>query len=112
MTRTNITEKTEAQVLVQSTGKFFRPVFASTPIIPASYNGKYVCIMAVATDVEVSEAQMDALETAIENISGVHKAFCLIGPARIPTDRVPVDHDLKIGVEGKFMIQAQPVVEE
>ena len=109
MARKNITEQTEDQVLAQSTQKFFRPVFAQTPAIGAGYTGKFVCMIAVATDVEVNESQMDALETAIEAISGVHGAHCLIGPARIPLDRVPADHDLKIGIEGKFTVDPTPV---
>jgi hypothetical protein len=108
MARTNIAELTEDQVIEAYTRKFFRPVFTSTPPIPASYDGKYVCLAAIAMDVELSEAQMDALETAIEAITGVHKAFVLIGSARLPLDRTPVDHDLTIGVEASFDIKPPP----
>ena len=111
MARPTIIEKTEAEVLAQATGKFFRPVYAQTAAIPAIYDGKYVSMFAVATNVSLTDTQLDALETAIEAITGVYKAHCLIGSARIPLDRVPVDHDLKIGIEGKFIIEPTPVVE-
>jgi len=109
MARKNMTEQTEDEVLAQSTQKFFRPVFAQTPAIGAGYTGKYVCMVAVATDVALSEAQMNTLETSITAINGVFGSHCLIGPARIPLDRVPADHDLKIGIEGKFIVDPTPV---
>ena len=111
MDRSNITEKTEAEVLAASTAKFFRPVYTQTPVIPASYDGKYICLVAIAVDVDATEVQMDGMETDIEAITGVHKAFVMIGPARIPIDRVPADHDLRIGVEGSFRIDETPVPE-
>ena len=110
MARTNITELTDAQVLVANTSKVFRPVFVQTPVIPATYNGKYAVLCAIAVNVQLSEAQMDALEVAIGAITGVHKAFVMIGPARIPIDRVPAGCDLRIGVEGSFRIDPTPVV--
>jgi len=109
MARPNIIEKTEAEIIAQNESRFFRPVFATTPAIPASYDGKYACLVAVATNAALDETQMDQLETAIEGITGVHKAFVLIGPARIPLDRVPADHELRIGVEGSFRIDPTPV---
>ena len=111
MPRTNITELTDAQVLLANTSKVFRPVFAQTPIIPPSYDGKYICLVAIAVDVAATEAQMDGMETSIEAIPGIHKAFVMIGPARIPLDRVPADCDLRIGVEGSFRIDPTPVPE-
>lgn len=109
--RSNIIEKTEAEVLQENTGKFFRPVFVQTPAIPAEYDGKYVCLAAIAVNVDLTEEQMDAIETAIEGITGVYKAFVLIGPARIPIDRTPEDCDLKIGVEASFRIDLTPIEE-
>lgn len=109
--RANIVEKTEEQVIEQYTDKFFRRVHASTPAIPASYAGKYAMMVVVATDVAPSEAQMDGFETDIEAITGVHKAFILVGPARIPTDRVPANHELFIGIEAGFDIKPEPVAE-
>lgn len=111
MTRANITERTEEEVIVSNEAKFFRPVYAKTPAIPITYDGKYVCLLAVVLDVKATEAQMDLLETSITSTSGVHNAFCLIGPARIPLDRVPSGYDLNIGVEGKFNITPEPIEE-
>ncbi len=108
MARSNITELTEDQVLARSTDRFFRRVSATTPIIPGTYSGKYVILAAIAIDVAASEAQMDGFEASIEAITGVHKAHVLVGPARIPLDRVPADHDLRIAVEGGFRIDAEP----
>jgi DNA-binding Lrp family transcriptional regulator len=108
MARSNIVEKTDEQVVAESTGKVFRPVFAQTPAIPASYDGKYVMMAAIAIDVEANEAQMDAFEASVEAITGVEKCFIMIGPARIPIDRVPADHDLRIGIEGSFRIDPTP----
>ena len=110
MPRQNITEQTEAEDIVRDTSRFFRSVSATTPVIPGSFNGKYALMLVVATDSEATEAQMDALETAIEAITGVHKAFVMIGPARIPLDRVPVDHDLRFLVEGIFSFEPTPVL--
>ena len=104
MARSNITELTDEQVLSRYTDRFFRRVSAKTPDIPASYDGKYVSAVLVATDAQLSEAQMDGLETAIESITGVAKAFVLIGPARIPLDRVPTGDELRIVVEAGFDI--------
>jgi hypothetical protein len=104
MARENIVELTDEQVLSAFTDRFFRRVQAKTPDIPATYAGKYVSAVLVATDAQLSEAQMDALETSIEAISGVHKAFCLIGPARIPLDRVPTGDELRVVVEAGFDI--------
>jgi len=106
--RMNMAERTEDEVLVQSTSKFFRPAYAETPAIGAAYAGKYVCLVAVAVNTALSEAQMDQLETSITAITGVHNSFCLIGPARIPVDRTPTGYDLKIACEGKFGLSVTP----
>ena len=111
MARKNITELTEAEVIDQYTSKVFRPVMAETPPIPSTYDGKYVCAVLVATDSQLTETQMDQLETQIESISGVHKAFVLIGPARIPIDRQPADTDLTIKAEAGFQIKPTPTQE-
>jgi hypothetical protein len=104
MARANIVEQTEAEAIASYTDKFFRRVYARTPAIPAGYDGKYVLLAAIAINIDASEAQMDQFETDIEAITGVHKAFVLAGPARIPLDRVPVGHDLRIGIEAGFHI--------
>jgi len=62
----------------------------------------------VATNAALTETQMDALETAIEAITGVHKAYTLIGPARIPLDRVPAGHELAIWARAGFDIRPTP----
>lgn len=108
MPRTNIIEKTEAEALAESSGKFFRPAHAETPAIPAAFDGKYVQLVAVVTDVELDDAAMDALETAIQELAGVQRAFVLIGSARIPVDRTPADHDLVAGVDMAFDIRPTP----
>lgn len=102
--RANIEELTEAQAIEQYTNRFFKPVVTETPAIPAAYDGKYACILALAVDYDLTEQQMDQLEAAIENINGVTKAFCLIGPARLPVDRVPANHNLIIRTEAEFDI--------
>jgi len=108
MARPNVSEMTEDEILVSHTDKFFRRVFAQTPIIPASYDGKYAVMCAIAINIDATEAQMDTLETQIEAITGVHKAFVMVGPARIPIDRVPAGHDLRIGIEAGFGISPTP----
>lgn len=107
--RANIVEKTEDEVLVQYTDRFFRAVHAETPEILPALTGKYALMVLVAADVEASEAEMDAFETGIEGLAGVTKAFVLIGPARIPLDRVPTGHDLFISVEAGFDIRPEAV---
>jgi len=109
MARPNVSEMTEDEILVSYTDKFFRRVFAQTPIIPASYDGKYAVLCAIAINIDATEAQMDGMETDIEAITGVHKAFVMAGPARIPVDRVPADHDLRIKIEAGFAIDPEPV---
>ena len=112
MPRANIIEKTEAEVIVQTPTKFFKPVFTSTPPIPPEYDGKYICLMGVATDTPMTEEEMDALETTLEAMPNIYRAICPIGSARIPLDRIPDGYDLKIGMEGKFIIEPTPVDEE
>jgi len=51
---------------------------------------------------------MDSLEMAIEALNGVHQAFVLVGPARVPIDRQPADTDLTIRVEAGFEIRPTP----
>lgn len=104
MPRVNIVEKTEAEAIAEYTDRFFRRVTARTPIIPAGYDGKYVLIAAIAINLQATEQQMDNFEDDIEALTGVHKTFILAGPARIPIDRVPADHDLRIVVEAGFSI--------
>lgn len=94
MPRLNVGELTEDEVLTRSTQTFFKRRYNRTPAIPASFDGKYVILTAVVADIQASEAQMDTLETAIEGLPNVHKAFCLIGPARIPLDRLPAGAEL------------------
>jgi hypothetical protein len=101
--RENIGEKTAAEMMAINPSKAFESARATTPAIPETYGGKYVNIMAVATNSAMTEEQMDLLEIAVEEITGIHKAFCLIGPARIPTDRVPDGFELKIRCRAKFM---------
>jgi hypothetical protein len=102
--RENIGEKTAAEMMAINPSKAFKPARATTPAIPETYSGKYVNIMAVATDSAMTEEQMDLLEIAVEEITGIHKAFCLIGPARIPTDRVLDGYELRIKCRAKFTI--------
>lgn len=114
MTRPNITEVSTDEAIVRYTDRFFRRVYAETPAIPATYDGKYALIAVIAVNTAPTEAQMDTLQTQIEAITGVHKAFVLIGPARIPLDRVPDDtaettYSLHIGAEAGFDIRATPV---
>jgi hypothetical protein len=111
MARPVIVERTEEQVIARSTDRVFGAVFRETPAIPASYAGKYALLCVMAIDIQASEAQMDAFQTQVEAISNVHKAFVLSGPHRIPTNRVPADHDLTIGTEASFRIKSTPVVE-
>ena len=109
MARQNISEISNEDALVRYTDRFFRRASARTPDIPASYDGKYVSAVLVATDVSLTEGQMDGLETQIEAITGVYKAFVLIGPARIPLDRVPTGSELQIAVEAGFHVYTPEV---
>jgi hypothetical protein len=108
MPRPNVLELTDAQVLKAYTGKVFREVSAETPPIPGTYAGKFVVAVLVAVNAEITEGQMDSLEVEIDAIVGVHKSFVLIGPARIPTDRQPVDNDLIIKVRAGFDVRTTP----
>ena len=56
------------------------------------------------TDVALTDIQIASLQTQIEEISGVSNAFIRIGSCRLPLDRVPADHELKISVEAGFTI--------
>jgi len=105
MARTNVIEVTCDELVVNATSRVFRQAYAETPVIPSTYDGKYVQLAAIATNAELTGAQMDALETAIEQITGIHKAFVLIGSARIPLDRVPDGNDLLITCQGGFDVR-------
>lgn len=104
--RANIIELTDAEVRAAQPHRFFKKRYAQTPAIPDTYAGKYVSAVLVATNVALTEAQMNTLETEVEAITGVHKAFVLIGPARIPIDRRPVGYDLYIGAEAGFKFES------
>lgn len=106
--RSNIIELTEAQAIERYTDKFFRTVHAETPAIPATYDGKYVLLAVIAVNVQATEVQMDAFEASVDGIAGVHKCHILAGPARIPLDRTPADHDLIISIDGGFDIRPTP----
>ena len=99
MARSNITELTDEQVITASTDRFFRRVGAISGDIPATYAGKYVVAAIITIDTALSEAEMDTLETNIDAITGVHKSFVMIGPARVPIDRVPTGDELQAVIE-------------
>lgn len=108
MARPIVVEKTDDEVIVQSTDRYFRRVANESPPIGAAYDGKYACWAIVVTDIALSEAQLDSLEDQIGDIAGVHKAFVRIGSSRIPVDRVPEGSYLWIGTEAGFNIVPTP----
>ncbi|MCP4304721.1 MAG: hypothetical protein GY788_07560 [bacterium] len=111
MDRPVVVEKTEAEVIAQSTSRVFRRVQAKTGVIPAAYDGKYVVAALIAINTDATQAQMDGFEVDVEGITGVYNCDILSGPHRIPVDRVPADHDLRILLEAGFDIRPTPVEE-
>ena len=107
MPRPVLIEKTEAEIVVENTSKVFRPQSIRTGVVPPTFDGKHVLLCFVVVDVDPNEAQMDQFEIDIEAITGVFKAFIEI-EGRIPLDRVPVDHDLRIQGEIGFVIDPTP----
>lgn len=108
MARPTIIERTNNEVLVERAELYFKKVYKEVQS-PVTYSGKHAILAVIVTNISPSEAQMNALETAIEGLTGIHKAHVMIGPARIPLDRVPAGNDLFIGVEAGFDIRATPV---
>ncbi len=108
MARPIVTELSDEQIVERYRDNTFRKVYARTNAIPASYDGKYALLTAIAVNSQITEAQMDALEGLIEGIAGVHKAFVLVGPSRIPTDRVGDGEELFIEVDCNFEMEETP----
>jgi hypothetical protein len=109
MTLPTINERTNDEVIVRSTDRYFQSARNITSPISVAYNGKYVCFGAIVTDVALDDAQIASLQIQIGEIPGVYAAFIRIGSCRIPIDRVPADHELKIGVEASYTITPIPV---
>jgi hypothetical protein len=109
MTRPVIIERTTDEVVQRSTDRVFGAVFKETPVIPASYAGKYALLCVMAVDIQATEEQMDTFQTQLEAIPNVHKAFVLSGPHRLPLDRVPEGDELRVGAEASFRIRTPPV---
>ncbi len=104
MARPNIVELTDEQIVERNKDERFRKRYAETGVISSAYDGKYAILMAIAVNTQLTEGQMDTLQDLIEDITGVHKAFALLGPARIPVDKVEEGEELRIGVTGEFHI--------
>ncbi len=107
MTRPIVVELTDEQILERYKDNTFRTVHSRTNPIPSTYAGKYAILAAIAVNEEATEAQLDALQVAIEAINPtlIHKAFVLVGASRIPTDKVGVDEDLFIEVTANFNVE-------
>jgi hypothetical protein len=110
---TEIVEVSNEEAIAQYTDRFFRRVYKETDAIPASYAGKYASAVTIATNAQLDDTTAAQLETAIENIPGVHIAIHM-AQGRIPVDRVPADtaettYTLHLGAEFGFNIRATPV---
>jgi hypothetical protein len=106
-----IIELTEDDLISVYDTKFFRPVYACTPSIPAEYDGKYALSVVMAVNGDYDQAQIDAIATQIETqYASIHKVFILAGPHRIPLDRVPVGDELRGCISQQWDIET-PVVE-
>ncbi len=115
MTRPKIIEISDDEARVRYTERFFQRV-ANEQNIGPNYDGKYVCFVAIATNIELDETQLGGLQDEIDAINGVFKSFALIGSSRIPYDRLPADtadltFKLSFGVQGGFEMRGEAVEE-
>jgi len=105
MARVNIDELTDEELRATYPRLVFKPVYAETPAIPSIMDGQYAQMLVVASNIQLSEAQMDQLEQAISDLPGISIAYTIVGSARIPLDRVPSNHNLKIWLNAGFTIE-------
>jgi hypothetical protein len=78
--------------------------------IPPTYDGKFILVMAVALDANATDAQIAALEAAVNNLTGVADAKAMLGPAPVylSTD-IPVGYDLYLSAEAGWQLREEQV---
>lgn len=96
-------------VIVRRTDLFRKSVYVESGALNLTdYANKYAMYTVVITNAKLDATQEASLKSQIEAITGVYKAFPLIQRA-VPTDLVPADHDLKMGIEASVKIEPTPV---
>jgi hypothetical protein len=104
--RTEMTTRTDDQILLAAIDKRVRPASASFDSLGA---GWHITTVAVRTAVKLNAAQMDALESAIEAIAGVSAARVLIQGPDGGVPALPATHEANLLVEMRFNVTEVPV---
>ncbi len=100
----NIVELTDAEILERNEHHRFRRQFSETDAIGPAYDGKYALMVVLAVNINPTEEQIAGFIADVEALAGIYKALPMVGPARIPVDKVDAGEELKIGVTGEFRI--------
>lgn len=102
--RTEIIERTNDELLLAAIDKKFRPAYATYDALPA---GAFILTCAIKTSVRLTDAQMNALETAIQAIAGVQQARVLsLGPPNgIPV--LPAGSTVTLEVQTSYRVVTQ-----
>ena len=101
-THEDLIELTDEQAIVQSPGKFFRPVVSEIGPLP---DDQHILTIGVAVSSALDEAERTTLEAAIEAISGVQKAVVLISGKTPTTGRVPVTHEMHLQTQSQIILK-------
>jgi len=110
-----IVELTDEQIAMRSPNKVWSTA-ANELEVPEALAGKYACVLAVVTNLDLTDAQIAQLEAAVAAVPGVVLAKGLLGSARLSTDRLPadtatVDNQLRIQVTQKLVTRAVAIPE-
>jgi len=110
-----ITEYSDEEIAMNAPWKVWSTA-ANDLEIPDALAGKYACVLAVVTNVDLTDAQIAQLEDAVAAVPGVVLAKGLLGSARLSTDRLPadtatVDNQLRMQVTQKLVTRAVPIPE-
>ena len=105
MTLPTITEVSNDDIIICDAERVFRTATAESPPIPGAADGQHVVLLAVTSPVAATDAQIAALEAAVESLPGVTHALALIGPSRLPVDRLPPDTTLRLHVTAGYRVR-------
>ena len=103
--RTSIIQRTDDDLLTESIDKRFRPALATFSGVPP---GLHIVSVVLSTPARLTDAQLNALETAIKAINGVNAALVMVlGPvAGTPTP--PANHAIDLQLSMNFATRPLP----
>lgn len=103
--RTTIIERSNDELLLSAMRHKFRPAFATYDGVPA---GTHLTVLAITSSAFLTQAQLDQVETAVGNLSGI--GICKVisqGPENgIPV--VPSSHQVNLQIETSLEVSPVP----